>query len=250
MSTLLQVHISDLTTGQVGDVLQRFLLTKKQHHIVTVNPEILMYARRDGGYREILNRSSLNVADGVGITLAGRLHGCIFHRITGFDLVMKLMRIATEERTTVFFLGGHDAHLAHRAALNVKKRFPGLHIVGAESGPQLRMEGTTLVIDRAEQDLIVDHLNLLKPRVLLVGFGHPKQEKWIAQTLSRLPSVRIVLGVGGVFDYLAETVVRAPKVMRAAGLEWLFRLLRQPWRLPRILTATIAFSFAVLHDKR
>ncbi len=246
---LLGVRVDTYDRHDVEDRLRMFVLSKSAHRISTINPELAMWAQHDSEFRALLNTSDLALPDGFGLTLAARRQGTRIHRITGFDLVIELMRIAQEEHATVFLLGGKDWSV-HHAALKIKKLFPGVKVVGAEAGPEITHHGGYLQVDNDEHRLIIDHLKLLKPEILLVGFGHPKQEKWIAKALPNLPSVRIAVGVGGVFDYLSGSVMRAPSVMRALGLEWLFRLFRQPWRLARIYTATVRFLIAVSREKR
>jgi len=93
-------------------------------------------------------------------------------------------------------------------------------------------------------------INRRQPDILFVALGHGRQEKWIARNLSKLSSVKLAMGVGGSFDYISGQVKRAPKFMRKLGLEWLYRLIKEPWRLPRILVAVIKFSWLVIKDNK
>ncbi|MFA6908823.1 MAG: WecB/TagA/CpsF family glycosyltransferase [Patescibacteria group bacterium] len=237
---ILDVRVDTVTQHTIDDYIHRFLREKKLHHIVTVNPEIVMYAQTDNAYARILDEASLCVPDGIGLVYAARHSGTRIKRLTGYDLLTHLMHVAEHEQVPVFFLGGGQ-DVAHAAALRIKKKFPGLRVVGAEEGLRHPHEGVPDTSDDEQHKYLIEHLNLVQPKILLVAFGHPKQEKWIYEYASKIPSVHIAVGVGGLFDYISGKVRRAPWIFRAAGLEWLFRLVRQPWRLPRIGVATFKF---------
>jgi N-acetylglucosaminyldiphosphoundecaprenol N-acetyl-beta-D-mannosaminyltransferase len=97
---------------------------------------------------------------------------------------------------------------------------------------------------------IVEIINRRQPDILFVAFGQVKQEKWIYRNLPQIPTVKVAMGVGGSFDYISGKVKRAPSLMRKLGLEWLYRMCRQPWRLPRIMTAVVRFSWAIMKSKK
>lgn len=246
---ILGIPVDTLTAAEIEDRLRMFLLTDTLHHIVTVNPEIVMWAQQDREYRSLLQTAALCLPDGVGLVLAARMRQSTIKRMTGWELTHRLLRVAQEEHARVAVLGG-DGHVTHVAALRMKKEFPGVQIIAAEAGPKIRIEHGLLRLDEGEHQLLVEHLRALKPDILLVGYGHPKQEKWIQHIHHELPSVKIAVGIGGVIDYLSGHVMRAPAVLRYFGLEWLFRLMRQPWRLPRIYTATVKFLLAVKRERQ
>lgn len=247
--SILGIHVDILSETEVEDKLQQFLLQSSSHHIVTLNPEIVMWAQKDAEYKSILENASLTTADGFGIVVAGRLKNRKIPRMTGYDLTIKVLKIAEKEHASVFLLGD-DSHVAHFAGHKIKKQFPSLRIIGAEAGPKIKIHNNKMIVDPEEREYLVEHINLLKPDILLVAFGHPKQEKWIADVLPELHSIKIAVGIGGVLDYLSGKIQRAPKIVRVLGLEWLFRLLRQPWRFPRIITATIRFMIAIFREPR
>lgn len=246
---VLGIPVDTLTAAEIDDRLRMFLLTDTLHHIVTVNPEIVMWAQRDREYRSLLQTAALCLPDGVGLVIAARMRHTKISRLTGWELTHHLLRIAQEEHARVALLGG-DGYTTHVAALRIKNEFPGVHIVAAEAGPKIRIEHGKMLLDEGEHRLLVEHLRALKPDILLVGYGHPKQEKWIQHIHHEIPSVKIAVGIGGVIDYLSGRVLRAPAALRFLGLEWLFRLVRQPWRLPRIYTATVRFLLAVKRERR
>ncbi len=246
---ILGVRVHSLSSADKAFVLHSLLVKKQSHVVVTVNPEIVMWAQKDRGYRDMINAADLSIADGVGLTFASRHAGQRLHRWTGYDFVLDLMGTAAKENRSVFLLGGKPL-AAHKSALTLRKLYPTLRIAGAEQGPPIGMSGREIRVDESDQKYLIEHLRLLEPDILLVAFGHPKQEKWIARSLHLLPSVRVAVGVGGVFEYLSGSVYRAPWAMRVLGLEWLFRVVRQPWRLPRIITAVVRFTLAIWREKK
>jgi N-acetylglucosaminyldiphosphoundecaprenol N-acetyl-beta-D-mannosaminyltransferase len=209
----------------------------RAHHICTVNPEFVMVAQQDPIFRAILLRSDLNVADGVGLLWAAkRLGRALPERVTGSDGVPLIAERAAREGWRVFFLGAAEG-VAERAAAVLTARHPALRVAGVYAGSP-RPD---------EEDAIVERVNASGADVLFVAYGAPVQDQWIARNLPRL-RVAMAMGVGGSFDFIAGIVPRAPVWMRRAGLEWLFRLVRQPWRARRMLRLP-RFVWAVLRQK-
>ena len=192
--------------------------------VVTLNPEIAMRAQRDDGLRAIIQRAALVTPDGVGIALALRWRGYRTPaRVTGVDLVEALAARAAQDGWRLFLLGA-QAGVAEAAAEALIQRHPGLIVTGTHAGsPEPADDAETLA-----------RLHAGRPDLLCVAYGSPAQEVWIARHSEQLAGV-VALGVGGAFDFLAGRVPRAPQWMRRVGLEWLFRLLRQPWRWRRML---------------
>jgi len=193
--------------------------------IITANPEFVMLCREDREVAAIAERADLVVPDGTGAVVASRLLGDpLPGRAPGRLLVDRLAALATERRLSLFLLGAGPG-IAERAARRLRTRHPELRIAGTYAGS-------------ADDDGDVVPLVLAAaPDVVLVAFGMPKQERWIARNLTRLPSVRIAVGVGGSFDYLAGAAKAPPAIVHAIGLEWLWRLAREPqrWRRQRVL---------------
>jgi N-acetylglucosaminyldiphosphoundecaprenol N-acetyl-beta-D-mannosaminyltransferase len=209
------------------------------HQVVTVNPEFIMAARCDAEFRAVLERSDLATADGVGVILAGRLlHRPLRRRVTGVELVEAVA--ASGEPSLRLFLLGAGPGIAERAAASLQSRYPGCVIVGTWSGsPRPENAGEALSRIRAAG-----------ATVLLVAYGAPEQDCWIDRYRSDLAACGIVMavGVGGTLDYLAGEVPRAPDLVRRFGFEWLYRLIRQPWRWRRQL-ALPHFAALVLHER-
>ncbi len=179
---------------------------------------MIVAAQEDPVFKQILNESSLAIPDGIGLKLTGKVK----NKVAGIDLMEELLKISAKKGFKVGLLGGKSG-VAEAAAKKIKKKYPGLELVYVKSGGEVDLEGRMTNVSSA----ITKRIDLL-----FVAFGHIKQEKWIAQNLSRIP-VKVAMGVGGSLDYLAGTVLRPPKFIRSLGLEWLFRLIAQPWRIKR-----------------
>ncbi|MBI3956685.1 MAG: WecB/TagA/CpsF family glycosyltransferase [Candidatus Kerfeldbacteria bacterium] len=236
---ILGVRVHKVTMAAALRRCTDFLASGGQHQIVTVNPEFIMEAQKNAGFRLVLNRAALAVPDGIGLVAAARLAGLTLEtRVAGVDLIDGLLHSAAKHGSRVFLFGAADG-VAARAADILRRRIPGLRIIAAENERDER--------GRLRQDAeIIARIAAAHPDILLVAFGAPRQDLWIAENLRRLPSVKIAIGAGGTLDYFAEVLPRAPRLLRAIGLEWLWRLALQPSRWQRIVTATIRFPWAVL----
>ncbi|MGA7670976.1 MAG: WecB/TagA/CpsF family glycosyltransferase, partial [Nitrolancea sp.] len=204
------------------------------HQVATANPEFLVAARRDATFRHVLQRADMVTPDGVGVLIGSRILGRpIHHRVTGVDLVEGLA--ARRDEQLQFFLLGAAPGIAALAAERLRQRFPGVVISGV-------WEGSPRAADFGE---IKQRLGAARPTVLLVAYGAPRQDVWIYEHQTELAACGIVvaIGIGGALDYLAEAVPRAPRWVRRIGFEWLFRLIRQPWRWRRQLALPL---FALL----
>lgn len=194
------------------------------HQVVTLNAEMAMVAQGNPELARIINRADLVIPDGVGIVWASRVLGDpVPGRVAGFDLMLELLVRAEQEGWPAFLLGGAPG-VAEEAASRLKARLPGLLVAGAHHG----------YFAEADDPAIVKKINTTGARLVFVAMGAPRQDKWIARNKSSLrPS--ICIGVGGSFDVLAGRVSRAPGWVRNVGLEWLYRLVRQPRRIGRMM---------------
>lgn len=183
--------------------------------LATVNPESVMRARRDGAFARALANAALRVPDGWGTAWAARRAGCPGQgTVTGVDLTVQAAGLCARRGWRVYLLGGR----------------PGVAAAAAEA---LRRVHPELVVAGCEAEAAPPAIAATAPDLLLVAYGQPAQELWIDRHAGELPA-RVAIGVGGTFDFLAGRVPRAPEWMRRRGLEWLFRLLRQPWRARRM----------------
>lgn len=258
-TTILDVELHAVTLEEAGNTVKHFLRSEKQHYVVTPNPEILLKACDDPGYREILNGASLKIPDGAGLLwassfVAGRrsrlarflcgLWGFfammalprtarrVFpERVTGVDLISRLADKSYGMKSKIFLLGAGPG-----VAQQVAQRWRYAQIVGVYAGSP-RLED--------EQD-IVSRVKKSGANMLFVAYGAPAQEKWISRNLKKMPGVKVAIGVGGAFDFVAGIRTRAPKWMGRLGLEWLWRLAQEPRRIKRIWNATVKFPWKVI----
>jgi N-acetylglucosaminyldiphosphoundecaprenol N-acetyl-beta-D-mannosaminyltransferase len=254
-----------------ADALSRiddFVDEGKRVYITTPNPEMLVYADRNPDYKTILRSGALAVPDGTGIlwsahylalpkrkskigqccqliwSLAyiliapGRLKNILPQRVTGADLFEQVVKSSQHKDWWIFLLGG-DLGVAEHARKNLLKKYPGAKITGTYHGDP-KEEGDANLQWR---------VNSSRANILFVAFGNPKQEEWIHRNLPHLPHVNVAVGVGGAFDFASRRIKRAPVLMRRLGLEWLWRLARQPGRIIRIWNATYRFIRLIEKEK-
>lgn len=224
---ILGVRLDLASKEQALAILQEQLLRPSPglYVITTVNAEAIALARHDPSYRAILNEASLNVIDGAGVAFIARLRGAkSVPRLPGTDLVYDLARLCQAHSKRLFLLGAAP-QVASAAGQRLRQRFAGLE-VEAYSPPL----SPSYRLPAAEERAVFRRLQAFSPHVLCVALGMPKQEQWIHHWRQRLTEegVRLAVGVGGALSYVAGTTPRAPAWMRGAGLEWLYRLLRQP----------------------
>lgn len=247
---ILGVRLDEVDETQAQNQARIFMLGPGQHFIFTPNPEMLVDATRDQYFKQVLNSGHLNLCDGIGVALAS--HGRL-RRITGADFMLTVCRLAEEYGASVFLFGSGDDETVRRTEMELKNMFPCLRIVGTHAGPQIDYQTINrrreLLINSADNDAALRAISSISPDVLLVALSHNKQEKWIARYVPELPSVRIAMGVGGAFDFLAGKARRAPLILRRLGLEWLWRLAHEPRRIGRIWKATAVFCYLLLKSR-
>jgi N-acetylglucosaminyldiphosphoundecaprenol N-acetyl-beta-D-mannosaminyltransferase len=248
-SWILGVRLDDVPSEQrLREICEGFLDGERTTRIFTPNPEILLRAREDPGYAEVLNSADLALPDGTGVALIESLRSR--HRVRrwpGIEIGALLLRIAAERGATVAFVGG-SATAAERAADRWRRAAPGVRIETVGGSVMVAEDGAARP-DERDLELTRDVASHA-PAIVLVGLGAPKQERWIARNAGAVPSARIMIGVGGAFDMWAGQLRRAPRPIRRLGLEWVWRLVLEPRRWPRILRATIVFPVRALTDRR
>jgi len=216
------VNFDSVTMSEAAARGAELLKQDGGHYIVTPNPEIVWVAQKNEKLRFALNQADLVIPDGIGIIYASRiLRTPLPERVPGIELTAKLLQTAAEQGIGVFLLGAKPG-VAERAAENLKKTYPGLRIVGTGDG-YFR-----------EDAPVVEKLRSSGAGLTLVCLGFPRQELWMAQHKDEVGNM-LMLGVGGSLDVFAGDVKRAPEKWCKAGLEWLYRLIKQPSRLGRMM---------------
>ncbi|MDP9180608.1 MAG: WecB/TagA/CpsF family glycosyltransferase [Chloroflexota bacterium] len=261
---VLGLRFDRLTRAQAAEAVVRLATSGDKHYVVKPYSEFMPRARSDARIREMLNGASLCLADGVGVLWAAHylslrggtlralgqlplslgaltlnpraLRRPLTEAMHGVDFTWEMLTAIERAGLSVYLLGG-PANEVRGATASIAERLPGLRIAGAHPGHLARGENATVVrqIDEATPD------------VLLVAMGFPKQERWITENLPAL-AVKIAVAEGGSFSFMSGAVSRAPVWMRRAGIEWLYRLLRQPWRLRRQLALPV-FVWLVVRER-
>jgi N-acetylglucosaminyldiphosphoundecaprenol N-acetyl-beta-D-mannosaminyltransferase len=230
---LLGIRVHRLTLDQAVEVIRGFIREGGAHQVVTLNGAMLARAATDPSLRDLVGRASLVTADGAGVLLAGRILGVTLPgRVPGIDIIDRLCAAGAPSGIRMFLLGARPG-VADDAAAALHRRYHGVDIVGTHHGYF------------ADQDdaAITGLIRTSRPHVLLVAMGFPRQEQWIVSHLDAL-GTPVCIGVGGTLDVLAGRSPRAPRWMQRAGLEWLYRLVREPrrWRTAAALPLLVGLA--------
>lgn len=221
---ILGVPVDSLTMQQAVNNLRIFLSDIRAHTVYTPNAEIMMEAYRDPYVMSILRDADMVVADGAGVVLASRIMGTpLPEKVSGIDLVKNSFAL-NASRKYRYFLFGSKPGIAEAAAQSLLKQYPDVEIAGCRNG----------YFTQEEESGIIQEINASNADILLVALGAPKQEKWIHENRHKL-DVRVCIGVGGSLDVFAGAAKLAPEFFRRNGLEWLYRLFREPSRFIRML---------------
>lgn len=213
---------------------EAFLHEEGSHAVFTPNSEIIMMAHQDTAFCRVVNSADLVVADGIGVVYASRiLKVPLSERVAGFDLSSRLIEWAADGAHSVYFFGGKPG-VAEKAIARLKEQYSNLCVAGYSDG----------YFDAEKEQRIIADIRAKQPDILFVCLGAPKQEKWIAAHRDEL-GARLILGVGGSLDVWAGVAERAPEKYQKAGLEWLYRLKKEPSRFGRML-ALPKFGLTVL----
>src|SRR5258708_5880851 len=252
---ILGVKIDQVSENQAVELVSSWVKKGGKYYIVTPNVEFLMAAQKDPEFRKILNNANLSIPDSARfnwavhqISLTNYIKRLLFWPFflypkasfldhfpttTGTDLMEKLIAKSIEQAFTVGLLGGQKG-VALKLAERLKKTYPKLKISYVSEGGEVDKDG----------NMAIHGLGVITADILFVAFGQVKQEKWIDKNLGK-SKVKVMMGVGGAFDYLSGSVSRAPVWMRGLGLEWLYRFLTQPWRIKRFVNL-VRFVFLMI----
>ena len=218
---VLGVGFDNLTLEETAQAAADLIEGEGFHYAVTPNPEFLRLAKKDGEFRAVLNGAGLVLPDGVGVTYAAKLLGCpLKGKVPGIDFAARLMAWMAGEGKRLFLLGAKPG-VAEQAALNLLAAYPGLIVCGTHDG---------YFQDSAP---VVDEIRASCADVVFVCLGAPKQEFWMAQ-YGPLTGAKLMVGLGGSLDVFAGVVERAPEGWQRLGLEWLYRLIKEPRRIGRM----------------
>jgi N-acetylglucosaminyldiphosphoundecaprenol N-acetyl-beta-D-mannosaminyltransferase len=222
---VLGVHVSAINPTMAVAEIERWIDAREQHYVCVTGVHGVMESQRDPALREIHNRSGLTTPDGMPMVWAGRRAGATWmQRVYGPDLMLDVLARAAERGWSSYFYGGKEG-VPELLAERLTARLPGLRIVGSYSPP-------FRALTPGEDDAIVEQINSVTPDLVWVGLSTPKQERWMAAHVGRLRAP-VLLGVGAAFDIHAGTLRQAPPWMQRSGLEWAYRLYREPRRLWR-----------------
>jgi len=239
---IFRVPFDDISTNEMTDLFLKWLNGTQAKIIFTPNPEFLLRARANSGFRNLLNQSDLSLADGVGVkfAIAALTDKHLENRQTGIDTLILLAEICSRTNKKLVLLGGKNS-VSQSAANALKKQFPNLQVQSIDLGFILGNSETVSISDE-----LIDEINKSVPNVLAVALSFGKQERFIFEIKKQIPSLNIVIGVGGALDTISGSLKRAPLWMRKNGLEWLWRVCIEPRRFSRIFRAVFVFPLVVI----
>lgn len=265
MQKILKIRIDNISLKEATETALQWAQGDTKRMIVTPNPEMILEAQKNSKFLRILNNSNLNIPDGTGLLWAAKylkitektkfkaiklmkwvtsllaiaiyppyIHSEIKERVTGADLMQEICKKSGKLKLKIFLLGAAEG-VAEKVKNTLEKKYPEIQIVGTYAGKPLTTEDNKIreKVDKSKADII------------FVAYGAPSQEFWIARNLKKFKTIKLAIGIGGTFDYIAGVQKRSPRWMQKLGLEWLYRLLQQPKRLRRIYNATIKFPITV-----
>jgi N-acetylglucosaminyldiphosphoundecaprenol N-acetyl-beta-D-mannosaminyltransferase len=236
---LFDLNLDNITMRDAIEMIREKLRQKQQSVFFFVNPDCMNISVTNPDYRKALGSANYILPDGIGLVIAGKILGTpLRENINGTDMLPWLCAMAVEEQQSIYLLGGKPG-IAEKAAAALSNTF-GVHIAGTGHGYFNR---------ETESSEVVKRINESKASILLVAFGAPLQEQWIARHRRELhPS--ILMGVGGLFDFYSGNIRRAPRWIREIGFEWVYRLMQEPSRMwKRYIVGNPLFLFRVLRWK-
>lgn len=231
---ILGVHVDRVTIHQAAQKIMDFFKEDRLHMVFTPNSEIIMVAYQDPEFAALLNSADLLTADGIGVVYAAKLlKRPIAERAAGYDIAREVLSQIAKQGQSLFLFGGKPG-VAEEAKQKLEQEYPGLKIVGTHNG----------YFSREEEGPIVEQINASGAELVFVCLGAPAQEKWLDRHRDELQA-KVAMGIGGSLDVFAGKVERAPEAWCKLGLEWLYRLIKEPWRLGRMM-ALPKFAITVL----
>lgn len=218
---VLGVAFDNVTMEQAAELGGAMLNENKFHYVVTPNPEFILTAEKDGEFRKVLNAADLVIPDGIGVVYSAKILGTpLQERVPGIEFAGKMLEKLNEMGGRLFLLGARPG-VAERAGENIVEQYPNIVLCGTQDG-----------YFKDEEDVILK-VAAARPDLLFVCLGAPKQEKWMARW-GQHTGARLAIGLGGALDVFAGNVERAPEAWQKAGLEWAYRLKKEPQRIGRM----------------
>ncbi len=231
---ILGTEVDNVTHEEAVQKIMDMLYESGNHAVFTPNSEILLLAYKDPEFCDILNSADLLTADGIGVVYASKiLNNPLPERVAGFDMASNLVDIIAETGHRLYLFGGKPG-VAEQAEKNLKEKYPLINIVGTHNG----------YFAPEEVDSIIDDINKSRADLVFVCLGAPTQEKWIFNNKHKL-NCHVMMGIGGSLDVFAGVAERAPEIWCDLGLEWLYRLIKEPRRIGRMM-ALPKFGLTVL----
>lgn len=234
---LLEIKIKPLSKNQILEQIKKYIETPSGFfHIVSINPENIIIARENHNFKRVIESAHIQIIDGVGVVMAARLFNFKLEKITGVDLMQELLKTANELRLRVLLVGG-GSNLALKLANCYHQTYPKAKFFGLTGIKDIKNPA------HSEEKKIFSIVTKFKPQLVFAAFGSPEQELWLERHKREFAGA-VCIGVGGAFNFLSGLKPRAPYVLQRLGLEWLFRLLLEPWRWRRQLRL-IKFTWQV-----
>ena len=235
------VHISAINPHMACDAIKEWVENRRKAYVCVVPVSIVVDCQADKEYRMIINNADMATPDGVPLVWLGRLKGYkMMERTYGPDLMLDVCKMSQENDYRHYFYGS-TTETCRLLESKLKERFPRLSIIGKFSPPFREMT-------YEEERRVIEEINRLKPDILWIGLGSPKQDYWMVKYRDKL-EVPVMIGVGAAFDFISGIKKQAPRWMRRAGLEWFFRLCCEPKRLwKRYLIGNSKFIYFLLRD--
>ncbi len=253
---IFSIPITQITRRKGVNEFINYALEKKGNFFTsTPNAEILLKAQKNPELKKFLKSCVLNFPDSVSLLWAAEyqvkkwskiraIFELIFlpirkkkwttipERVCGSDIFEDICEKSSKKNLKIFLLGGLDG-VAQKTTKKLEKKFPKIKIVGmSETAPNDKN--------------IIEEIKKTEAQIIFVSYGCPKQELWIAENLKKIPSAKIAMGIGGTFDFYAGKIKRAPKIFQKLGLEWFWRLIKEPKRAGRIFNAVFVFPLKIL----
>lgn len=244
--SIMGIRIDNKSMDEVMHTAEDKLSKGEKYIIYTPNTEIIMMCQKDPEFLNYMNKSDINIPDGIGLIYASKIKNHpLKGKVAGFDLSMKLLELAEKKQLKLYAVGGKPG-VAEDALKNVHEKYPNIKIAGSYHG---YFKGAHLGQGGHDEELIVvDEINKQEPDILFVGFGAKKQEQWIEYNKDKI-NAKIIIGNGGTIDVLAGNVKRAPDLYVNLGLEWLYRLIKEPNRISRQIVLPIFMLKVIFGNK-